>query len=125
MVDEIIKLIREASVLFYSQDMRGAFEKLKIALDRAGISQAELARQLGVTRGAVNNWIRGKGTPSLGHLQQTARILNMTMTEILGEEILFAETLARKSSLQKPKTNAMPSNCCGRCRKRIASTFCA
>lgn len=100
MVDHIVQLIREASVLFYSQDMRGAFDKLKEALDKAGISQAELARRLGVTRGAVNNWVRGKGTPSLGHLQETARILNMTITEILGEEILFAETKDERDAIE-------------------------
>ena len=83
-----------------SLDMRTAFEKLKLALERAGMNQSDLARRLGVTRGTVSNWLKGKRTPSLGHLQQTARILNMSITEILGEEILFAETKPERDMIE-------------------------
>ena len=88
------------AVLMYSYLMRNALANLKAALDRAGMTQSELARQLGVERGAVSNWIRGKRTPQLGHLQEAARILNMSLAEILGEEVLFAETKAERDAIQ-------------------------
>ncbi len=87
-------------VLVYSYLMRNALSNLKAALDRAGMTQSDLARQLGVERGTVSNWIRGKRTPQLGHLQEAARILNMSLSEILGEEILFAETRTEREAIQ-------------------------
>jgi len=37
-------------------------------LDSAGMSQSDLARELGVTRQAVSAWLRGKSKPSLRKL---------------------------------------------------------
>lgn len=47
--------------------------RVRRARTQAGLSQAELARRIGVERSAVTQWERAKGTrPSVGHLAQVA-----------------------------------------------------
>ena len=38
-------------------------ERLAFCRERRGLKQAELADELGVSRGSVSNWERGKGEP--------------------------------------------------------------
>ena len=85
---------------YNSHVMSADFSKLKDALARVGMTQAELARQIGVTRAAVSNWIQGRAAPSLGHLFEIARVLNMTTSEILGDEVLFAETKLERDTIE-------------------------
>jgi transcriptional regulator with XRE-family HTH domain len=35
-------------------------DRLNAAFDRSGLSQAELARMVGLTRGSINSWLRGR-----------------------------------------------------------------
>lgn len=51
----------------------------------AGISQGDLARELGLSQGSVSLWERGKTNPSAPKLKRLAEILNTTVDELLRE----------------------------------------
>lgn len=53
---------------------------------RAGLTQMEVAKQLGVTDSAVNQWETGKTTPNTKRLSELARLYNCTIDELLKEE---------------------------------------
>lgn len=48
-----------------------------------GITQAELAKRLGVTRSSVNAWELGFATPQLKHIVEMAKIFGTTVDGIL------------------------------------------
>lgn len=49
----------------------------------SGMSQAELARRLDVSRSSVNAWELGFATPQLKHVVEMARIFNTTVDNML------------------------------------------
>lgn len=53
------------------------------ARKRAGLSQAEVARRLDVTRASVNLWERGRGYPVVTRLLEVAQLLDCSVEEIL------------------------------------------
>ena len=52
----------------------------------AGISQADVAAALGVTRAAVNDWEHGRFAPRGKRLPQIAKLLGCTVDEILEDK---------------------------------------
>lgn len=50
---------------------------------KTGMSQAELARRLGVTRSSVNAWELGFATPQLKHVIEMAGIFSTTVDNML------------------------------------------
>lgn len=59
-------------------------EKLKQLRDRAGISQEQLAGQIGVSRQVVTKWENGTGTPKIDNLKALADYFHVTLDEMLG-----------------------------------------
>lgn len=57
--------------------------KIRRALD---MTQAELARRLGVTKEAVCRWEKGKCNPPLARVMQIAKVLNCTVNDLIGEK---------------------------------------
>ena len=51
-------------------------EKLQSLRRAAGLSQEQLAEQLGVTRQAVSKWETGEGKPDIDNLLPLARLLH-------------------------------------------------
>jgi transcriptional regulator with XRE-family HTH domain len=47
---------------------------------RAGISQAELARRVGIPRSAIGRWERGEVLPSLERLRELIRACGLELT---------------------------------------------
>ena len=53
---------------------------------RAGLTQMEVAKQLGVTDSAVNQWEIGKTLPNTKRLGELAKLYGCTVDELLKEE---------------------------------------
>ncbi len=53
---------------------------------KLGITQKELAAELGVTPNAISNWENGVRNPSLEKVKRLAEILNCTTDELLKGE---------------------------------------
>ena len=59
-------------------------QRLAAARKRAGISQRELAKILGVSYGAVGNWESGLSTPDPDTIAKIARALRVSADELVG-----------------------------------------
>lgn len=86
--------------LLPSRDLIMWYDNLKAALEKRGLSQADLARKLDVTRTTVSNWCSGQRTPTLANMQAIAKALDMTMGEILGHDVIFAENKMERDLIQ-------------------------
>ena len=62
-----------------------------------GLTQSQLAEQVGVTDKAVSRWETGKGFPDISLLQPLADALGTSVTELLAGEPLTAEEKADRS----------------------------
>ena len=60
-------------------------EKLQNLRRAAGLSQEQLAEQLGVTRQAVSKWETGEGKPDIDNLLPLARLLGTTVDYLLDD----------------------------------------
>ena len=58
-------------------------EKLQTLRKAAGLSQEQLAEQLGVTRQAVSKWETGEGKPDIDNLLPLAKLLHTTVDYLL------------------------------------------
>lgn len=87
-------------VRYNSHVMSKHLDKLLDAMEKAGMSQSELARRVGVTRGSVNHWITGRTAISMEHLIKVAKVLNMSTSEILGDDVLFAENKTERDTIK-------------------------
>ena len=59
-------------------------EKIKAYRKQYGMSQAELAKRVGVERSAVAKWESGKSLPQAAHLVKLAEIFGCSVDELLG-----------------------------------------
>ena len=57
--------------------------KMKEMRKRSGMTQKEVAQQIGVTQGAVWQWESGMVMPTAVNLQKLAATLNCTVDELL------------------------------------------
>lgn len=57
---------------------------LRAAMKRKAITQAELARQSGVTRQTVNEWLKGPTAPSRKRAPRVAKILDLPLSALTG-----------------------------------------
>ena len=59
-------------------------ERIKVLRESAGITQAELARRLGVTRSGVNAWEMGISVPSTQYVVELALLFEVSTDYLLG-----------------------------------------
>lgn len=71
---------------------RGENVKFKIARERSGLSQQELAQALGVDQSAVCLWETGKTKPRAKLLPTLAKILGCSIDDLLADDEPDAST---------------------------------
>ncbi len=62
------------------------YERIKSLREKAGYSQAELARKLDVTRSSVNAWEMGLSTPTTQYVVALSRLFHVSSDYLLGIE---------------------------------------
>lgn len=60
--------------------------KIKSLRKKKGITQAEMAKQLGVKQSTVSMWETGKTMPKTKRMRKLAEVLNCTLDDLLKEE---------------------------------------
>lgn len=60
-------------------------EKIREARRKCGFSQEQLADKMSVSRSAVAKWETDKGLPDVGNLKTLARLLNVSVDQLLDE----------------------------------------
>ena len=61
-------------------------DRIKELREKAGYSQAQLAKKLDVTRSSVNAWEMGLSTPTTQYIVALAKLFHVTADYILGTE---------------------------------------
>lgn len=69
-----------------SKELFSLADRIKTLRESAGLTQAEVARQLGVSRSGVNAWEMGLSVPSTQYVVELARIFNVSTDYLLGME---------------------------------------
>ena len=62
------------------------YDKIKELREKAGYSQAQLAKKLDVTRSSVNAWEMGLSTPTTHYVVEIAKLFHVTADYLLGLE---------------------------------------
>jgi len=60
-------------------------KNLNELMERRGISQADIIRELGVTSAAVSNWCTGKKYPRIDIMQRLADMLGVGLSDLISE----------------------------------------
>lgn len=60
--------------------------KIRDARKQCGLSQAQLAEKLCVSRSAIAKWETDKGLPDIGNLKILSRLLNVSVDHLLDDE---------------------------------------
>ena len=60
--------------------------RIKEIMNERNVTSAWLAEQVGISKVAVSNIVTGKSSPSLDNLIKIAGVLNISITELIGEE---------------------------------------
>ena len=61
-------------------------EKIKILRGQSGMTQATLAKRLGLTRSSINSWEMGLSVPSTSVLVKLSKIFSVSIDYLLGSE---------------------------------------
>lgn len=61
-------------------------ERIKSLRERSGLTQADIARQLGLTRSGVNAWEMGLSVPSTQYIVELAKRFEVSTDYLLGME---------------------------------------
>ena len=61
-------------------------DKIKQLREQAGLSQAQLAKKLDVTRSSVNAWEMGLSTPTTQYIVALTKLFHVSADYILGTE---------------------------------------
>ena len=68
-------------------------DKIKELREKAGFSQAQLAKKLDVTRSSVNAWEMGLSTPTTQYIVALSRLFHVSSDYILGINQEFSVSL--------------------------------
>lgn len=87
-------------------------EKIRAARRKCGLSQEQLAEKMSVSRSAIAKWETDKGLPDVGNLKVLARLLNVSVDQLLDE----TETTER-SVIREPYHLAAYGHGCKKVKK--------
>ncbi|WP_373193616.1 helix-turn-helix domain-containing protein [Enterococcus sp. RIT-PI-f] len=76
-------------------------EKIKVLRIEKGWSQKKLAEMLNVSSQAISNWERGQSYPDISNIIQLSDLFDVTLDELIKEDINFKEELIRKNLEKK------------------------
>ena len=65
-------------------DTVGLGQKIADARKGRGLTQGDLAKAVGVTAQAVSKWERGNSCPDIAILDEVARALSISVSDLLG-----------------------------------------
>lgn len=71
-------------------------DKLKEARKNAGLTQAELAEKICVSRQAITKWETDKGIPDIDNLRVLSKVLNVSIDFLLDEEETLDQTVIKE-----------------------------
>lgn len=71
-------------------------EKIREARRKCGLSQEQLAEKMSVSRSAIAKWETDKGLPDVGNLKVLARLLNVSVDQLLDEAEATDELVIRE-----------------------------
>lgn len=98
-------------------------EKIKHLRNEKGLTQKELADKLFVTPQAVSRWENNEVEPSVSTLTELAKIFNITVSELLGEELPQSQTQTSPQTEVPSKTQSVPQGpvlaVCEQCNKPL------
>jgi transcriptional regulator with XRE-family HTH domain len=66
---------------------QGVAERLRVARERAGVSQTALAKAVGVTFQQIQKYENGRNRISAGRLQHIARILDVPISVLMPDDV--------------------------------------
>jgi|GEM_PF-1096272 len=100
-------------------------DKLKSSRIAKKLTQEELATQLNVTRQAVSKWEQGRGIPDVASLKNIARILDISIDDLLSNEETKIMVLGKSSEVKKSKRLTVISIivCLGLCTATILASI--
>ncbi len=67
-------------------NMEDVGRRISVMRKNAGLTQMELANSLGISYQAVSNWERGISMPDISNLGALAKMLGVTVDEIIGDD---------------------------------------
>ena len=76
-------------------------DKIKELRERAGLSQAALAKKVGVTRSAVNAWEMGLSIPTTQYVAELAQLFHVSADYMLGLDNTEAVCIASLTDEEK------------------------
>jgi transcriptional regulator with XRE-family HTH domain len=94
-------------------------QNLKRLREKAGLTQEELAEELGITRQSVSKWELGINEPDLPTVRALCRILNCTYDELLDEE-----KVAKQKEVGEPEEPTTPIQQTPKYRVYVAELVC-
>lgn len=68
------------------KNMHGFCDRIKSLREKMGLTQAELAKKLSLTRASVNAWEMGLSAPSLPFVVELSQLFHVTTDYLLGLE---------------------------------------
>ena len=78
--------------------------RVKSLFKSAGITYPEIGAAMGITAGAVGHYLNGRREPSVKQLKQMARLLGMTIGEMIGDEAYFLDDPLDKEIVDATKS---------------------
>lgn len=102
-------------------------EKLIVSRNKAGLSQMELANQLGVSRQAVSRWESGQSKPSTERLLALGVLYGVSIDQLLNTgnvEVPAAKTVSAPPEVESREAVILEKRCTRAWLKYVAAALC-